>query len=98
MSTRDDPWSYPENTADQLWISSAGDERSFGQLLEDIHRHFGDDSSLAEFNIEYTQWAHKNACGCCRDSGINGDYLVITRRKKPCEYTSNLLLADLYRD
>lgn len=94
----DKPWSYPVSTEEKLWISNADDRRSFGKLLEEIRDHFGSASSLAEFDIEFTRWTHEDPCSCCRDTGVHGNYMEITRRKEPCEYTVNHLLSDLYRE
>lgn len=87
-------YSEPVSTPDELYLNYYGSPLSFGELADHITAHFGMDVKLNEFSIEVER-KQVRGCSCCNDNSDYELYMVITKRKDPCEYTDNRLVDSM---
>lgn len=87
-------YSEPENTPETLYINYYGSSMSFGDLAHRITGHFGMEANLDMFDIEVER-TQVRGCSCCNDNSDYELYLVITKRKEPCDDTIDRLVDSL---
>lgn len=87
-------YSEPVSTSEILYHNLFQSSQSLGELADYITAHFGQGVRLNQFSISVER-IQVRGCMCCHDSDFYEMYVVIEKRKTPCEYTSDRLVDSL---